>query len=63
MINTLVYKTVLIKLNEEYLGEPGVKVEIILRRILKEQEVGVRTGLIWVWMGPVEGSCEHSKDP
>jgi hypothetical protein len=34
-------------LNEEYLGKPGVKVKIILRRILKKQEVRV-----WTEFGP-----------
>jgi hypothetical protein len=41
MINALVYKTVLIKVNEEHLGEPRVKVKILLRRILKKLEVRV----------------------
>jgi hypothetical protein len=41
MINALVHKTAVIKLNEEYWGELGVDGKIILTWILKKQEVRV----------------------
>jgi len=39
-------------------GDPGVDERIILRWIVRKWEVGVWTGLSWLRMGIVAGTCE-----
>jgi hypothetical protein len=40
-----------------FVGKPGGR-WIILKLILEKQDGVVWTGLIWLRIGPVEGSCE-----
>jgi hypothetical protein len=36
---------------------------IILEWVLERQDGVVWTGQIWLWIGPVEDSCEHGNEP
>jgi hypothetical protein len=40
------------------LGDPGVDGKMILRQIFRKWNVGVLTGLSWIRIGQVAGTCE-----
>jgi hypothetical protein len=44
-------------------GDPGVDGRIILRWIFKKWDVGVWTGLSWLRIGQVVGTCECGNEP
>jgi hypothetical protein len=46
----------------DYLGDPGVDGKIILKWIFKKWN-GAWTGLTWVRIGQVAGSCECGNEP
>jgi hypothetical protein len=42
----------------DHWGDPGVDGRIIIKRILKKWDVGVWTGLIWLRIDQLAGTCE-----
>jgi hypothetical protein len=48
---------------KNHLEDLGVDVKIILKCILKEQDVWVWTGFSWFKIRSVTGSCEHFNEP
>jgi hypothetical protein len=45
----------------EYSGEQDEDRRIILKLVLRTQNVSVWNGLDWLKIGPVAGSCEYGK--
>jgi hypothetical protein len=48
---------------KDHLEDPGVDGRIILRWIFSKWTVGARTGLIWIKIGKVSGTCECGNEP
>ena len=47
----------------DHWGDPGVDGRIILRCIFRKWDVGVWTGLGWLRIGTVAGTCECGNEP
>jgi hypothetical protein len=46
-----------------YRRDPGVDGRILLRWIFKKKDVGVRTGMSWLRIEKVAGTCESGNEP
>jgi hypothetical protein len=47
----------------DHLEEPGIKGRIIFRWIFRKWDVRAWTGLMWLRIGHVVGTCECSNEP
>jgi hypothetical protein len=47
----------------DHLVDPGLDRRIMLRWIFRKWDVGVWTGLSWLRMGQVAGTCDCSNEP
>jgi hypothetical protein len=50
-------------MERDHWGDPGVAGRIILRWLFRKYVVGVWTGLSWLRIGTLAGTCEYGNEP
>jgi hypothetical protein len=49
-------------MGRDYIGDLDINGRIILKQILKKHDVTAWNGFIWLRIGSLVGSCEHSNE-